>query len=233
MNPGHSRMRYLKHQWDEEDAARDELELEARRKFLEQEANEIFTSMTTYFTSLAKALRAIGASVEIGEHWEHVRDQTLRRTTKLVSAGQQLHVNLTVQGTSIFYRDRSYRIPRGIEDLILIITSDVEQFLDTLSVSPKECEGELCRHTISQPHSIEVSSFNKTLWLEALDCLEFHPDKSARPTPHLRQPSSQWGQASCSTANQVRGDRQHENRHKAELVTEVRTFIVLFSVLPQ
>jgi predicted ABC-class ATPase len=80
-------MRYLKHQWDEEDAARDELELEARRKFLEQEANEIFTSMGTYFMSLAKALRAIGASVEIGEHWEHVRDQTLRRTTKLVSAG--------------------------------------------------------------------------------------------------------------------------------------------------
>jgi hypothetical protein len=172
MNPGHSRIRYLKHQWDEEDAARDELELEARRKFLEQEANEIFTSMATYFTSLAKALRAIGASVEIGEHWEHVRDQALR-------PGQQLHVNLTVQGTSIFYRDRSYRIPRGIEDLILIITSDVEQFLDTLSVSPKECGGELCRHTISQPHSVEVSLFNKTLWLEALDCLEFHPNKSA------------------------------------------------------
>ena len=128
MNPGHSRIRYLKHQWDEEDAARDELELEARRKFLEQDASGIFTSMATYFTSLAKALRAIGASVEIDEHWEHVRDQTLRRTTKLVSAGQQLHVNLTVQGTSIFYRDRSYRIPRGIEDLILIITSDVEQF---------------------------------------------------------------------------------------------------------
>ena len=139
MNPGHSRIRYLKHQWDEEDAARDELELEARRKFLEQEANEIFTSMATYFTSLAKALRAIGASVKIGEHWEHVRDQTLSRTTKLVSAGQQLHVNLTVQGTSIFYRGRSYRIPRGIKHLILIITSDVEQFLDTLSVSPKEC----------------------------------------------------------------------------------------------
>jgi hypothetical protein len=66
MNPGHSRIRYLKHQWDEEDAARDELELEARRKFLEQEANEIFTSMATYFTSLAKALRAIGASVALG-----------------------------------------------------------------------------------------------------------------------------------------------------------------------
>jgi hypothetical protein len=179
MNPGHSRIRYLKHQWDEEDAARDEMELEARRKFLEQEANEIFTSMATYFMSLAKALRAIGASVEIGERWEHVPDQKLRRTTKLVSAGQQLHVNLTVQGTSIFYRDRSYRIPRGIEDLILIITSDVEQFLDTLSVSPKECEVELYRHTISQPRSIEASSFNKTVWLEALDRLEFHPNKSA------------------------------------------------------
>ena len=130
--------------------------------------------MATYFTSLAKALRAIGASVEIDEHWEHVRDQKLRRTTKLISAGQQLHVNLTVQGTSIFFRDKSYRIPREIEHLILIITSDVEQFLDTLSVSPKECGGELCRHTISQPHSNEVSS-----WLEALDRLEFHPNKSA------------------------------------------------------
>jgi hypothetical protein len=179
MNPGHSRIRHRKHQWDEEDAARDELELEARRKFLEQEATEIFTSVAAYFTSLAKALRAIGALVELDGHWEHVRDQKLRRTTKLISAGQQLHVNLTVQGTRIFYRDKSYRIPREIEHLILIITSDVEQFLDTLSVSPKECGRELCRHTISQPHSIEVSSFNKTLWLEALDRLEFHPNKSA------------------------------------------------------
>ena len=186
MNPGHSRIRHLKHQWDEEDAARDDLELEARRKFLEQEANEIFTSMGTYFTSLAKALRAMGASVEIGEHWEHVCDQKLRRTTKLVSAGQQLHVNLTVQGTSIFYRDRSYRIPRGIEDLILIITSDVEQFLDTLSVSPKERGEELWRHTISQHHSNEVSSFNKTLWLEALDRLEFHPNRNAPNSPAPR-----------------------------------------------
>jgi hypothetical protein len=179
MNPGHSRIRHLKQQWDEEDAARDELELEARRKFLEQDASGIFTSMATYFTSLAKALRAIGASVEIDEHWEHVRDHKLRRTTKLISAGQQLHVDLTVQGTSIFYRDKSYRIPREIEHLILIITSDVEQFLDTLSVSPKENGGELFRHTISQPHSNGVSSFNKTLWLEALDRLEFHPNKSA------------------------------------------------------
>jgi hypothetical protein len=81
--------------------------------------------------------------------------------------------------TRIFFRDKSYRIPREIEHLILIITSDVEQFLDTLSVSPKECGGELCRHTISQPRSNEVSSFNKTLWLEALDRLEFHPNKSA------------------------------------------------------
>jgi hypothetical protein len=48
MNPGHSRIRHLKQQWDEEDAARDELELEARRKFLEQDASGIFTSMATY-----------------------------------------------------------------------------------------------------------------------------------------------------------------------------------------
>ena len=130
MIPGHARIRHLKHQWDEEDAARDELELEARRKFLEQEAGEIFTSMGTYFMRLARALRATGASLEIDEHWEHLLDHKLRRRTKVISPVQQLHINITVQGTSIFYRDKSYRIPRGIEALIPIITSDVEQFLD-------------------------------------------------------------------------------------------------------
>jgi hypothetical protein len=131
MNPGHSRIRHLKGRWEEEDATRDALELQARREFLEQEANEIFTSLMHHFTRLSKALCATGASVEIDENWEHIRDQKLRRTTKVISAGQQLHLNLTVQGASIFYRDKSYRIPRGIEALIPIITSDVEQFLDT------------------------------------------------------------------------------------------------------
>jgi hypothetical protein len=130
MNPGHSRIRHLKGRWEEEDAARDALELRARRGFLEQDANEIFTSMETYFTRLAKTIRVTGASVEMDENWEHIRDQKLRRTTKVISAGQQLHLNFTVQGASIFYRDKSYRIPRGIEALIPIITSDVEQFLD-------------------------------------------------------------------------------------------------------
>jgi hypothetical protein len=35
----HLRIRHLRHRWNEEDAAREELEAQARRKFLEQEAN--------------------------------------------------------------------------------------------------------------------------------------------------------------------------------------------------
>jgi predicted ABC-class ATPase len=84
MNPGHSRILHLKGRWEEEDAARDALELRARREFLEQDANEIFTSMETYFTRLAKIIRVTGASVEIDENWEHIRDQKLRRTTKVI-----------------------------------------------------------------------------------------------------------------------------------------------------
>jgi hypothetical protein len=147
MNPGHSRISHLKSRWEEEDAARDALELQARREFLEQDANEIFTSMETYFTRLAKIIRATGASVQIAQNWEHIRGLKLRRTTKVTSAGQQLHLNLTVQGASIFYRDKSYRIPRGIEALIPIITSDVEQFLDICCKSDHGHAGQIAAAT--------------------------------------------------------------------------------------
>jgi hypothetical protein len=80
MNPGHSRIRHLKGRWEEEDATRD--------AFLEQGAKEIFTSLMHHFTRLSKTLCATGASVEIDENWEHIRDQKLRRTTRVISAGQ-------------------------------------------------------------------------------------------------------------------------------------------------
>jgi hypothetical protein len=38
MSHEHSHIQRLKHRWDQEDAERDELEEQARRKFLEQEA---------------------------------------------------------------------------------------------------------------------------------------------------------------------------------------------------
>jgi hypothetical protein len=44
--------------------------------------------METYFTRLAKTIRVTGASVEMDEYWEHIRDQKLRRTTRVISAGQ-------------------------------------------------------------------------------------------------------------------------------------------------
>ena len=130
MNSEHQRISDLKHRWNEEDAARDELELQERRKFLEQEASEVFTSIGAYFTRLAKALRTTGVSVESDERWEHLGDQALRRMTRVISSGQQLRLDVTVQGTSILYRDKPYRIPGGIEALIPVITSDVEQFLE-------------------------------------------------------------------------------------------------------
>jgi hypothetical protein len=42
MSQEHARIRRLKQQWDEEDAVRDELERRAKRKFLEEEANQLF-----------------------------------------------------------------------------------------------------------------------------------------------------------------------------------------------
>jgi hypothetical protein len=60
MNNEHSRIRHLKHRWNEEDAARDELEEQAKRKFLEQEANQIFAPIENYSTRLVEVLRTAG-----------------------------------------------------------------------------------------------------------------------------------------------------------------------------
>jgi hypothetical protein len=42
---------------------------------------------------------------------------------------QQLPLDLTIQGASIFYRDQPYRFSYDIEALILVITREVEEFL--------------------------------------------------------------------------------------------------------
>jgi hypothetical protein len=127
-------MAHLKHRWNEEDAVRDELEEQAKRKFLEQEANQIFASIENYLTRLAEVLRAAGASVEVDAKWEHLGDQQLRRVAKVRSneSAQQLPLDFTIQEASIFYRDKRYRLLRGIEALMPVITSDVEQFFTSL-----------------------------------------------------------------------------------------------------
>jgi hypothetical protein len=96
-----------------------------------KEANQIFAPIENYLGRLAEVLRASGASVEVDAKWEHRGDQKLRRVAKVRSSAsaQQLHLNFTVQGASIFYRDKRYRFLRGIEALMPVITSDVEQFL--------------------------------------------------------------------------------------------------------
>jgi hypothetical protein len=134
MNNEHSRIRHLKHRWNEEDAARDELEEQAKRKFLEQEANQLFLPIENYLTRLAEVLHAVGASVEVDANWEHLGDQKLRRVAKVRSSksAQQLPLDFTIQGASIFYGDKRYRFLGGIEALMPVITSDVKQFLISL-----------------------------------------------------------------------------------------------------
>jgi hypothetical protein len=133
MNNEHSHVRSLKQRWDEEDAARDKQEERAQQIFLEEEANQTFASIENYFTRLSKVLSAAGASVEIDTTWQHLGDRRLRRVVKVTSSNplQRLPLDFTIQGVSIFYRNRRYSFPSGIEALIPVITSDVEQFITT------------------------------------------------------------------------------------------------------
>jgi hypothetical protein len=130
MSHEHSHIQPLKHRWDQEDAERDELEEQARRKFLEQEANQIFSPIENYLTKLAEVLRTAGASVEVDARWEHLGDQKLRRIAKVSSSesAQQLALDFTIQRASIFYRDKRYLFLGEIDALMPVITSDVEQF---------------------------------------------------------------------------------------------------------
>ena len=114
MSHEHSHIQRLKHRWGQEDAERDELEEQARRKFLEQEANQIFSPIENYLTKLAEVLRTAGASVEVDARWEHLGDQKLRRIAKVSSSepAQQLPLDFTIQGASIFYGDKLPFSPR-------------------------------------------------------------------------------------------------------------------------
>jgi len=131
MNDEHSRNRPLKQQWDKEDAIREKEEQRAQQIFLEKEANLTFAPIEDFLTRLGKVLSAAGGAAEVDTTWEHLADQKLRRIARVTSSNprQQLHLDFTIQGVSIFYGDKPYRFASGIGALIQAITADVERFL--------------------------------------------------------------------------------------------------------
>jgi hypothetical protein len=96
--------RHLKRRWDEEDAARDERERQAKRAFLEQEANELFAPVENHLTRLGRVLHAANAVVEVNPTWEHLGEQKLRRTAKVIFRGtaEYLPLDFTIEGVTIF-----------------------------------------------------------------------------------------------------------------------------------
>ena len=135
MSDAHSHIRHLKHRWDLEDSARDKLEREARQAFLEQEANQLFAPIETYLSKLDKILQAAKALVEIDPTWKHLGDQRLRRSARLIfgASAQHLLLDFTIEGVTVSYRNTPYRFTRGIEALVAVITSDVEDFITAQS----------------------------------------------------------------------------------------------------
>ena len=131
MTEEHSRIRHLRLRWDEEDATRDALERQAKRAFREQEANELFAPIENHLTRLGRVLQAANATVDVDATWEHIGEQKLRRSAEVIfrATAGYLPLDLTIEGTNIFYRNSRYRFPGGIEALIHVITADVEQFI--------------------------------------------------------------------------------------------------------
>ena len=131
MTEEHSRIRHLRHRWDEEDATRDALERQAKRAFREKEANELFAPIENHLTRLGRVLQAANATVDVDATWEHIGKQKLRRSAEVIfrATAGYLPLDLTIEGTSIFYRNSRYRFPGAIEALIHVITADVEQFI--------------------------------------------------------------------------------------------------------
>src|SRR6516164_3442118 len=115
MNDMHWRIRTLKEQWAEEDAARDKREERARQLFLEAEANQTFATIEEFLVRLREVLKGAGASVEI-DTWQHLDDQRLRRVAKVLSPNplQRLCLDFTIQGVSIFYQDKIFRFDSGV-----------------------------------------------------------------------------------------------------------------------
>jgi hypothetical protein len=135
MSQEHSRIRHLKCRWDEEDAERDKLERQAKRAFLEQEANQLFAPIENHLINMGKVLDAANAAVEIDLTWRHLGEEQLRRTARVISrdTAVELPLDFTIERVTIFYRNRPYRFTSGIEALIPVLTSDVEQFITALS----------------------------------------------------------------------------------------------------
>ena len=107
----------LKQRWDDKDAARDKLEQREKQLFLEDQANQIIAPIEDYFMRLDKVIHRVRASVRIEAVWEHLADQRLRRVATVTSTDpwQQLRLDFTIQGASIMYRDKPYRLSREIE----------------------------------------------------------------------------------------------------------------------
>jgi hypothetical protein len=103
--------------------------------FLEQEANELFAPVENHLTRLGRILHEANAVVEINPTWEHFGEQKLRRAARVIFGGaaEFLPLYFTIERVIIFYRDRHYRFTSGIEALIPVITSDVEQFITAQS----------------------------------------------------------------------------------------------------
>jgi hypothetical protein len=135
MSQEHSRIRHLKCRWDEEDAERDKLERQAKRAFLEQEANQLFAPIENHLINMGKVLDAANAAVEIDLTWRHLGEEQLRRTARVISrdTAVELPLDFTIERVTIFYRNRPYRFTSGIEALIPVLTSDVEQFITAQS----------------------------------------------------------------------------------------------------
>jgi hypothetical protein len=53
---------------------------------------------------------------------------------------QELWHDLTVRRANVIYRDKTYQFSRGVEALIPLITSEVEQFLIRRGASRNSCE---------------------------------------------------------------------------------------------
>jgi hypothetical protein len=125
-------IRNLKQSWDDKDATREKLEQREKQLFLEDQANQIFAPIEDYFTRLDQVLHRVRASAKIEAMWEHLVDQRLRRVATVTATDpwQQLRLDFTIQGASIMYRDKPYRLSREIEALILVITGEVERFLE-------------------------------------------------------------------------------------------------------
>ena len=116
-----SPIRRLMHRWDDEDATRDAKEAQAKRAFLEQEANQLFTPLENYLSRLDKVIHGANATVEVDPIWQHLDDRKLRRGAQVIFMESALPLDLTIEGVTIFYRNTPYRFTRAVDALIPVM----------------------------------------------------------------------------------------------------------------